>query len=85
MLRSILATGFMALLGASALAQQTETPNKPAAETAPQSSATTTVKAPAGVTHTNDAEMKATSDTTGKTNCKTASAEMTNGATESCK
>jgi hypothetical protein len=29
--------------------------------------------------------MKATSDTTGKTNCKTASAEMTNGATESCK
>jgi hypothetical protein len=73
------------LIGTAATAQTTETPKAPAPETAPQSSASTTVKAPAGVTSTGAAQNDTTGSIGAKTGCKTASAEMTNGATESCK
>ena len=66
-------------------AAQTDTPKSPAAETAPQTSATTTVKSPAGVTDPNSAQSDQTGINGAKTGCKSASAEMTNGATESCK
>ena len=64
---------------------QTETPKTPAAETAPQTSASTTVKAPAGVSDPDNAQNSQTGINGAKTGCKSASAEMTNGATETCK
>jgi hypothetical protein len=67
------------------LAHSAETPKDPAPETAPQTSATTSVKAPAGVTDPNAAQNAQTGINNAKTGCKSASAEMTNGATESCK
>jgi hypothetical protein len=77
----------MVLFGAlaSTTVAQTETPKTPAAETAPQTSASTIVKSPAGVTDPNKAQNDQTGINSAKTGCKSASAEMTNGATESCK
>lgn len=67
-------------LSGSAYAAETESPRDPPAETAPQSGASTTVKAPAGVTFPD-----AAAQTAGKPSCRSASAEMTNGATDTCK
>ncbi len=83
-MRLSLAIAALVVTTVSTLAQ-TETPKTPAAETAPQSSATTTVKAPAGVTNPNAAQNDQSGINNAKTGCKSASAEMTNGATESCK
>ena len=61
---------------------QTKSEQEP--ETNPQSSASTTVKQPAGVS--TPATQGDTQGMNGaKTGCKSASAEMTNGAVETCK
>ena len=74
---AVFTVGLILLASSGARAVETESPRNPPAETAPQSSASTTVKAPAGVTSPDTA--------TGKPGCRTASAEMTNGATDTCK
>ena len=60
--------------------------DQPAAqETNPQSSASTTVKQPAGVSTQPAMEGDTQGMNGAKTGCKSASAEMTNGAVETCK
>ena len=66
-----------------ALAQQNDTSQTQ--ETNPQSSASTTVKQPAGVSTPATTENDTQGVNGAKTGCKSASAEMTNGAVETCK
>lgn len=54
-------------------------------ETNPQSSASTVVKEPAGVSKQPAMENTTQGMTGAETGCKSASAEMTNGAVETCK
>ncbi len=54
-------------------------------QTNPQSSASTTVKEPAGVSKQPAMENTTQGMTGAETGCKSASAEMTNGAVETCK
>ena len=78
------ASGLAALLlTGPALAQQNDADQ--ATETNPQTSASTTVKQPAGVSSPATVENNTQGVTGAQTGCKSASAELTNGAVETCK
>lgn len=84
MSRLTICIGLLSLsLAGSALAQSSD-PAETRTEAPSQPVGTTDVQSPAGVTRTDNAEIKATSSLPGTTSCKSASAEMTNGSVETC-
>ena len=85
MKRTLLVAAPIAALLITGLASAQQNSTDQTQETNPQSSASTTVKQPAGVSTPATIERNTQGVTGAQTGCKSASAEMTNGAVETCK